>query len=82
VSPALDSVPISKELFRDVAQQASRDGVALEEWVSNALAERVRVERQSEEFFRRRAAGASSLTLGALLDKASSRDPDPGDELQ
>jgi hypothetical protein len=78
---AAHNVAISEELFRDVSQRADDTGVSAEEWVSSVLAERVRTERQTAEFFRRRAAGASHRRLGDLLDKAPDVPPIPGDEL-
>ena len=79
---ATHNVPISDELFREAAQHAAHTGMSTEEWVANILAERFRLERQTEEFFRVRAARASGKKLGELLDKAPDRDPDPGDELE
>jgi hypothetical protein len=74
------TIPIPEELLRDISQQAVREGVPTEQWVFNALDERIRVQRQTEEFFRLRAVGASGKTLGELLDKAPDGAPDPGDE--
>jgi hypothetical protein len=79
---AANSIPVSEELYRDILQQANETGVSTYEWVCSVLAERVRIERHTEEFFRQRAAGASSRTLGELLDKAPNRPPDPGDEFE
>jgi hypothetical protein len=72
-------IAVSDELYRDVSQRADRTGVSTEEWVSSVLSERVRLERQTDDFFDRRAKGASSRTLGELLDKAPNRPPDSGD---
>jgi hypothetical protein len=79
---AATSIPIPDDLFREVSQQANHAGVSAQEWAANVLAERVRIERQTEEFCRLRAAGASSKSLGELLDKAPDRQPDPGDEFE
>ncbi len=46
-----------------------------------SVAERIRAERQTERFFRMRAAGTSGKKLLEILDKAPDREPDPGDEL-
>jgi hypothetical protein len=78
---ATNTVSIPDELLRDISQRANHTGVSTQEWVANVLAERVRLELQTEEFFSRRAAGASTKTLGELLDKAGDNPPDPGDEL-
>jgi hypothetical protein len=78
---AANSIPVSEEIYRDVSQWADQTGMSLQDWVSSVLAERVRLERQTAEYFRTRAAGASGRPLGELLDKAPNRPPDPGDEL-
>jgi len=38
-------------------------------------------QRETEEFYRRRAAGGDGKALLAILDKGPYRDPDSGDEL-
>ncbi len=79
---AANAVPLSEELYREVSQHAEQTGISAEQWVSNVLAERFRLERQTEEFFSDRASRASGKTLGELLDKAPNRPPDPGDEFE
>lgn len=79
---AANTIPVSDELYREVAERAEQIGVSPQAWVTAALETRVRLERQTEEFFRRRASGSSLLPLGKLLDKAPTRTPDPGDELE
>ena len=79
---AANAVPLSDELFREASQHADQTGISTQEWVSMVLAERFRLERQTEEFFRARAARSSGKTLGELLDKAPNRPPDPGDEFE
>jgi len=79
---AATAIPIPEDLFREVSQQANHAGLTTQEWAAKVLAERVRIERQTEEFFRLRAAGASAKSLGELLDKAPDRPPDPGDEFE
>ena len=81
MSPAT-AIPIPEDLFREVSQQANHAGVSAQERAEKVLAERVRIERQTEEFFRLRAAAASAKSLGQLLDKAPDRAPDPGDEFE
>jgi hypothetical protein len=78
---AAHTIPLPEELFREVSQHAGQSGLSAQEWVAKVLAERVRVERQTEAFFRERATRASGKSLGELLDKAPDRPPDPGDEL-
>jgi len=79
---AANTIPLPEELFREVSQHADHSGQSPQEWVVNVLAERVRVERQTEEFFALRAARASGKSLGELLDKVPDRPPDPGDEFE
>jgi hypothetical protein len=76
------NIPLPDELFHKVAQHAGHSGQSPQEWVINVLAERVRVEKITEEFFALRAARASGKSLGELLDKAPNRPPDPGDEFE
>ena len=78
---AANAIPLPEELFREVSQHADHSGLSAEQWVAKVLAERVRIERQTEEFFALRAARASGKSLGELLDKAPNRPPDRGDEL-
>ena len=49
---------------------------------ASSLSDRIRSERETDDFFDRRANGASSKSLGELLDKAPNRPPDPGDEFE
>jgi len=79
---AANTVSLPDELLREVSKQADHTGVPMQDCVAQVLAERVRLERQTEEFFAVRAARASGKTLGELLDKAPNRPPDPGDEFE
>jgi hypothetical protein len=45
------------------------------------LEEQFRLERHTEEFFKKRAQGATGNGLRWALDNAPDRPPDPGDEL-
>ena len=77
-----NSIPVSAELYREVAQQANQTGVSPQEWAAMVLADRVYLERQTEEFFNRRAENSSCKSLGELLDKAPNVPPDPGDDFR
>ncbi len=79
---AANTVSLPDELLREVAQQADHSGMPMQDWVAHVLAERVRLERQTEEFFAFRAARASGKKLVELLDKAPNRPADPGDEFE
>ncbi len=78
---ATHAIPVQEDVYREVAERADRRGVSPEQWASNVLTERARLERLTDEYFDRRAQNASSLILGELLDKAPARPPDFGDEL-
>ena len=81
MSNAVIPVELSEPLMQDATEIAEKSGMSVATWISSIVAERLRAERLSEEFFRRRAAGADGKTLLALLDLAPDRTPDPGDEL-
>jgi hypothetical protein len=68
-------------LMHDAAEVAEKNGMSVANWISSTVAERLRVERQTERFYRMRAAGTSGKTLLEILDKAPDREPNPGDEL-
>jgi len=42
MSAGTNSIALPEGLLRDISQQASLEGVAPEDWVLNALAERIR----------------------------------------
>jgi hypothetical protein len=81
MSNAVIPVELSEPLMQDATEIAEKNGMSVSTWISSTVAERLRAERLSAEFFRRRAAGADGKTLLALLDLAPDREPDPGDEL-
>jgi hypothetical protein len=81
MSNAVIPVELSEPLMHDAAQIAKKSGMSVANWISLTVAERLRAERLTEEFLRRRAAGADGKTLLAILDKAPDCEPDPGDEL-
>jgi hypothetical protein len=70
-------IPVSEDLYREVAQRAQQNGLSTQDWISSVLEARVRMERETEEFFKKRAAGAGPLSLGQSLNKAPDRPPDP-----
>lgn len=79
---ATNSIPVSEELYRELTQRAEETGVSPQDWAASVLEARIRIERETDRFFDARAARASSLTLGELLDRAGNNNPpDPGDEL-
>ncbi len=79
---AAANIPVSEDLYRDISEHAQQAGVSPQEWISAILTERFRLERQTDDYFDRRASRATSRSLSELLDKAPSRPPDPGDEFE
>ena len=76
------SFEVPDNLMQDAVQSAAREGKSLQQWVRSALEERVRLERSAEEFFKKRAAGATGEDLRWALDNAPDVPPMPGDELE
>ena len=60
---------------------AEEDGVTLSQWVSMAVAQKIGAVETAEQFFRRRAQGASEIDFLEILRNAPDRAPDPGDAL-
>jgi hypothetical protein len=81
MSQAKISVELPDNLMQDALQSAAREGKSLHQWVRSALEERVRLERSAQEFFKKRAAGATGEELRWALEHAPDRPADPGDEL-
>jgi hypothetical protein len=76
------SLEVPDNLMQDAVQSAAREGKSLQQWVRSALEERVRLERSAEEFFKKRAAGATGEDLRWALDNAPDVPPISGDELE
>jgi hypothetical protein len=81
MSNAVIPIELAEPLMHDAALIAEKNGMSVASWISLTVEERLRAERLTAEFLRRRAAGADGKTLLALLDRAPDREPDPGDEL-
>lgn len=75
-------VELPEPLAQDALRSAAREGKSLQQWVSSILEERFRLERSTEEFFKKRAAGATGNGLRWALDNAPDRPSDPGDEFE
>ncbi len=76
------SFEVPENLMQDAVQSAAREGKSLQQWVRSALEERVRLDRSAEEFFKKRAAGATGEDLRWALDNAPDVPPMPDDELE
>ena len=74
-------VHLPESVVRAAEVQARLRGVSLEAWVSRAVAERLDTTEGAQEFFRRRATGATGEALKRILDTAPDVPPMLGDEL-
>jgi hypothetical protein len=81
MSSASHHVELPEPLAQDALRSAAREGKSLQQWVSSILEERFRLDRHTEEFFKKRSEGATGNGLRWALDNAPDRPPDPGDEL-
>ncbi|HZL27704.1 MAG TPA: hypothetical protein VFC39_14355 [Acidobacteriaceae bacterium] len=75
-------IALPESLLQQAASQANHLGVSTEQWIEIALSERIRIEKETADFFAPYIARASGRTLGELLDQAPDRPPDPGDEFE
>ena len=81
MATATTAVLLPESVVRAAEVQARIRGISVEEWVSRAVAERLDTAEGAQEFFRRRAAGATGQGLQRILDAAPDVPPMPGDEL-
>jgi hypothetical protein len=69
------------DLLLAAEQEAHRSGVPVGEWLSSALAERLKATEEARSFFLSRAAKAKPGALRHALEAVPDNPPDPGDEL-
>jgi hypothetical protein len=81
MSASSQLIALPEALLQQAATQADHLGVSTEQWIEVALSERIRLEKETDDFFNARAARATGRSLGEILDRAPNRPPDPGDEL-
>ncbi len=81
MSHAIVPVELPEPLMRDAAEIAEESGMSVANWITFTVEQRLKNERLTREFFRRRALGGTGTDLLAMLDKSAEREPDPGDEL-
>ncbi len=81
MSSASHQIELLEPIVQDAERIAAREGKSLQQWVNSVLEERFRLEHLTEEFFKKRAEGASGQGLRWALDNAPDRPPDPCDEL-
>jgi DNA-binding FadR family transcriptional regulator len=79
---ASSSIVLPDALLQEAASQADHLGVSTEQWIEVALSERIRLEKETAEFFAARAARASGRSLREILKNVGDNPPDPGDELE
>jgi len=82
MSAANNPVMLPDDLLQAAEQEAHRNGVPLNEWLTSAVAERLKATEEARSFFRVRAAKAKPGALKRALGAVPNRPPDPGDELE
>jgi hypothetical protein len=82
MAAANSPVMLPDDLLHAAEQEAHRNGVPLNEWLSSALAERLHATEEARNFFRIRAAKAKPGALLRALDAIPDHPPAPGDELE
>ena len=73
---------LPESLLHEAARRAETLGVSTEQWLETTVAERIRLEQKTAEFFSARAANASGRPLAEILKNVGNNPPDPGDELE
>jgi hypothetical protein len=81
MSDATLSLKFPDTVLKDAERSAQSHGMTLEHWIRSTVEERLHEERQTAEFYRRRAHGGDGTALLAILDKAPDCAPIAGDEL-
>ena len=81
MSRSLVTVELPEPVLEDAAKLAQSQGLTVASWISSTVEERLRDERQTAEFYRRRALAGDGSAILAILDKAPDGVPMPGDEL-
>jgi hypothetical protein len=81
MTSAVISVELPTPTLEDASRVAEQSGMSVADWIGVTVADRLREQRLTAEFYRRRALGGDSQTLLALLDKAPDAPPVAGDEL-
>ena len=73
----IESVQLPAELQSQAARFAEMEGVSLEQWVLEAIANKVK----TAAFFHDHSQRASGRSLGEILESVPDNPPMPGDEL-
>ncbi len=71
---------LASSLLEEARKVAASEGVALNQLINIAVAEKISV-LKTEDFFRERARRANLEKALRILDKAGSEEPQPGDEM-
>jgi hypothetical protein len=82
MSEAVIPVHLSGSLLQGAADQAARSGISLEDWLRSLAEERIRDAYITEKYFSRKPQPGDGTELLAILDKAGTHPPMPGDELE
>jgi hypothetical protein len=81
MNSAVISVELPEPLMHQAAESAEKSGVTISTWISQTVAQQLRIESVTERYFQRRGTDAEVREILAILDRAPNRQPDPGDEL-
>jgi hypothetical protein len=81
MSSASQVIALPESLLHEVARRADNLGISTEQWLEITVAERIRLEERTTEFFGARAAHASGRPLAEILKNVGNNRPDSGDEL-
>ena len=80
MSKATYPLKLPSSIKAAAARLAKQDGVAPNQWIASAVAQKVGAVETAADFFRRRAGDARPKDLQGFLAAAPDRNPDPGDE--
>ncbi len=79
MSNAVISVELEEPVMHDAAEIAAKNGMSVAGWIASTIEDRLRNERLTAEFYRRRASGGDGKVLLEVLAKGPNLDPEPGD---
>jgi hypothetical protein len=82
VSDALIPVHIPEVLFHDVARQAERMGLSVEDWLVSLATENLRYEHVADRFFRRGMEGDPRKVMVDILNATDDHLPMPEDRIE
>ena len=75
-------VALPEALLQEASRHAANLELSTEQWLEAAVAEKLRLEEKTEEFFEPRIASASGRSLSEILQGVGDNPPDASDELE